>query len=314
MNISNKRAERLTMVAKKYYEEEKTQSEIAKELSVSRPLISRMLHEAKELGIVKIEISPLNEGDSLLLNQVRNLFGLKEGGILRDGANASDTNDRVAGQIVDYLQEKLDKIASVGLGWGTMMGNVLGALPRQPSRPGARQLEVVPLIGNSSVSNRNYHSNESVRIFAEKTGGQPVYLYAPALAENRQEYDIILQLENVRAVEKVWRTLDLAVVNIGNYPSTPDFASAIRYGSLLQEKKVVGRVLNYYVTQEGEILHSNQDCAIQIPLSALANTKTVLGICASNVTPKAVLGALRSGLLTAIIAPESIIKAAIAMK
>lgn len=314
MSISNKKAEKLLMVAKKYYEEEKTQNEIAKELGVSRPLISRMIHEAREYGIVKIELCPIGSGNNLLLNQVRNLFALKDGIIVRDKANDNETNKMVTEQIIEYLHKEMPHIKNVGLGWGSMMGKVLNCMPLIVPKNGQRQLEIVPLIGNSSVSNRNYHTNESVRIFAEKTGGDAKYLYAPALAENQIEYDTILQLENVKAVEEVWRELDLAVVNIGNYPSTPDFGSAVRFGSLLQEKKVVGRILNYYVTQDGEILNSDHDYAIQIPLQTLANAGTVLGICASNVTPRALLGALHSGILTAVIAPESITKAAIALK
>ena len=231
MNISNRKAEKLFWVAKKYYEEEKTQSEIAKELGVSRPLVSRMIHEAKECGIVKIEICPLGGGNNLLLNQVRNLFALRDGVIVRNKANDSETNLRIIEEIVDYLNKKLPEIETIGLGWGNMLGNVLEKMPEMLPKNGQRALEIVPLIGNSSVSNRNYHTNESVRVFAEKTGGTARYLYAPALAENRCEYETILQLENVETVENIWKSLDLAVVNIGNYPSTPDFGSVVRYGS-----------------------------------------------------------------------------------
>ncbi|MBU5584182.1 sugar-binding transcriptional regulator, partial [Enterococcus sp. S181_ASV_20] len=39
-----------------YYEEEATQSEIAKKLNISRPTVASLLHEAKVKGIVKITI------------------------------------------------------------------------------------------------------------------------------------------------------------------------------------------------------------------------------------------------------------------
>ena len=47
---------KLAYVARKYYMEDQKQSDIARELGVSRPLISRMLSEARELGIVEITI------------------------------------------------------------------------------------------------------------------------------------------------------------------------------------------------------------------------------------------------------------------
>lgn len=50
MNTRQEKMMRLADVARKYYIEDKKQSDIAKELGVSRPLISRMLTEAKSLG------------------------------------------------------------------------------------------------------------------------------------------------------------------------------------------------------------------------------------------------------------------------
>ena len=58
---------RLSRVARQYYLEDRKQSEIARELGVSRPMVSRMLAEARELGIVKISVlEPESESDRLL--------------------------------------------------------------------------------------------------------------------------------------------------------------------------------------------------------------------------------------------------------
>lgn len=42
--------------AKLYYEHQLSQQEISKKLGVSRPTVSRLLKQARETGIVKIEI------------------------------------------------------------------------------------------------------------------------------------------------------------------------------------------------------------------------------------------------------------------
>ena len=56
MHCSQEKLNRLAHVARRYYLEDWKQSEIARELGVSRPLISRMLSEARELGVVKITV------------------------------------------------------------------------------------------------------------------------------------------------------------------------------------------------------------------------------------------------------------------
>lgn len=50
------RTELLAQIATMYYENDFTQSQIAKKLHISRQTISNMLQEAKEKGIVKIII------------------------------------------------------------------------------------------------------------------------------------------------------------------------------------------------------------------------------------------------------------------
>ena len=47
MKLSPEKQQRLAHVAQRYYLEDRKQSEIAEELGVSRPLISRMLREAR---------------------------------------------------------------------------------------------------------------------------------------------------------------------------------------------------------------------------------------------------------------------------
>ena len=56
MDTSLEKQKKLAYVARRYYLEDRKQSDIAQELGVSRPLISRMLSEARELGIVEITI------------------------------------------------------------------------------------------------------------------------------------------------------------------------------------------------------------------------------------------------------------------
>ena len=48
--LSQEKQKKLAYVARRYYLENQRQSDIAKELGVSRPLVSRMLYDARELG------------------------------------------------------------------------------------------------------------------------------------------------------------------------------------------------------------------------------------------------------------------------
>ena len=56
-----KKIERMVNVARLYYEQNKTQNEIAKELGISRPLVSILLTEARTCGIVTISINRVED-------------------------------------------------------------------------------------------------------------------------------------------------------------------------------------------------------------------------------------------------------------
>lgn len=307
MNIRNNKLQKLTDIARMYYVQDMTQNEIAKKYNVSRPLISRMLKEAKELGIVKIEICPpLDEGE-YLIERVVERFGITGGVAVPERENDYLTNNEISAAALAFLQGLGQR--SLGIGWGYIIGNMISGMEQREPVDGVAA-KVCPLIGNSGVGNRNYHANELVRVFAQQVHGAPEYFYAPFIVTTEQERELFEGLECYQSIEKTWRNLDMALVNIGNYPSVPDFATEARYGDILRKGRAVGKILNYYVDVEGKIFHSPDDHALQIPIKLLRQIPHVVGICSANTSPKALAGALRSGLIRYVVAPGNVLKEA----
>ena len=50
----DKKTERLVNVARMYYEQDRTQSEIADRYGISRPMVSKLLKEARDLSLIHI--------------------------------------------------------------------------------------------------------------------------------------------------------------------------------------------------------------------------------------------------------------------
>ncbi len=107
--------------------------------------------------------------------------------------------------------------------------------------------------------------------------------------------------------------MDTALVNIGDYPSSPDFASLVRYGSLLQQQQACGRMLIYYFNEAGTVIQSDQDFAIQIPIELLKRCPRIIGVCSANTSAKALRGALHSGVFTHIAARAELVRALLAL-
>ncbi len=78
-----------------YYEENLTQSEIAKkQLDVSRALICRLLNEARNYGIVTIQIHSPEEDSSLLKNQLKNSFKIEDVFIVKAPLGQTVTDEK----------------------------------------------------------------------------------------------------------------------------------------------------------------------------------------------------------------------------
>ena len=144
---------------------------------------------------------------------------------------------------------------------------------------------------------------------AQHLGAAPHFLYLPALPESVEEKQLLCSSELYRQICRQWELLDTALVNIGDYPSSPDFASLVRYGNLLQQQHACGRMLVYYFNESGTVIQSEQDFAIQIPIDTLRKCPNIIGVCSANTSAKALRGALNSGFLTHVVARAGLVSA-----
>ena len=303
MVVEENESVKLVEIARMYYEENLTQSEIAKKLEVSRPLVSKMLSRAKELGIVNIQIKSPYSTNSLLLGQLKNLFNLKGGIIVPESTTEYLTEQLILNHTFNYLNESLDEVKYLGLGWGYTIGTLIDKI-QSSEFSGNFTGEVCPLIGEAPIANRGFHPNELVRIFAEKTGFKPHYLYAPAFPMTEAEQELFMNTESYKELDQLWTKLDTAIVSVGVYPSVPDQGTASRFGHKLTEKKAVGMMLSYYFDKDGNIISGDKDYGIRISLEKIPDIKRVIGICTNNTNVKAIIGALKTGFLTHLITDE----------
>ncbi len=303
VEINLEKQKRLAYVARRYYLEDQKQSDIARELGVSRPLVSRMLSEARELGLVEITVHEPGARAAKLLDR---LSGSVRGGVLvEEGADNDETNRFLSQGAMELLEQLGTR--RLGVGWGYLIGQLVTWLERHP-QPNSAVTDICPLVGNASIPARNYQSNENVRLMAQQLGAIPHFLYLPALPESLEEKQLLCTTEVYRQIEQQWARLDTALVNIGDYPSSPDFASLVRYGSLLQRHRACGRMLIYYFNEEGALIQSDQDFAVQIPLDTLRRCPNIIGVCSANTSAKALGGALKSGMFTHIVARQELVR------
>ncbi len=308
MNRNQEKLQKLAYVAQRYYLDDWKQSDIAKELGVSRPLVSRMLQEARELGVVKIMVCPPVSQGEALVEQLRRSTSIRDGVLVEDGRDDDATNQLLSQGAVQLLWQLRSR--RLGIGWGHLIGQLVTWLEEHPQLS-STVTDICPLVGNASIPARNYQSNENVRLIAQQLGAAPHFIYLPALPDSLEEKQLLCSSEIYRQIQTQWDKMDTALVNIGNYPSSPDFASLVRYGDLLQQEHTCGRLLVYYFNPQGKVIQSEQDFAIQIPLEQLKRCPNIIGVCSANTSVRALQGALKSGLFTHLVARADLVRSAL---
>lgn len=304
---NDKKIRRMVEIARMYYEEDIKQEDIARTLDISRPLVSKILAEAKNSGIVTINIkSPLDE-KHVLESELVDKFGLKNVVVVDSVEDKNLTNIKIyneaASMLNKLMQQKNTKAGNnmekfnVGLGWGDKVYYSLSEITEMNSYLG----NTCSLIGNFPSLNVSYHSNEIIRMFSEKTETKPEYVYAPAFFSSKEEKFEYENTGNLSKISKIWNSLDIAVVGVENYPSIADFTSISKFRDKLNQCNAVGEVVNHYFDVDGNIIEDINDNTMHIPISFLKQSKRIVAITGEDTKLETVIGLVRSKLTTDIV-------------
>lgn len=296
--LSGKERTDLVNVARLYYEQGLTQDQVAKRIGVSRPLVSKMLTRAREAGIVHIEIRSSTEGDAALLEALQTRYAL-HGGMVLPVQDSMEENLKAA---ADYLSGELLYERNLGLGWGYLLGESISLLTQQCNRrqPGA----VLPLIGKAHIPNKGYRVDELAETLASACGRHAYRLAVPSFPDSLEERQQFETTEAYLELDAMWQKLDAALVEIRDFPSVPDEATATRFGDSLKRQRAVGSFLSYYYNERGEFISGENDFAVRIPLGTLRHCPKIIGL-ALGAAPNAITGALKTGLFTHLLVTES---------
>ena len=191
MASADKRIERMVTVARMYYEQDMTQNEIAKELGISRPLVSILLTEAKNCGIVTFQIHDVANSRQLMINQLENKFPDIRFQILPDESSEDATDNLLAKTAFQFCFNQLTDVKNIGIGWGSMLSRMTTVVEDGVAGQGRSDRNLFPLVGGIRTSYRGYHTNEIVRMIGEKTGMDVHYLYFPAFFDETADLEYI---------------------------------------------------------------------------------------------------------------------------
>ncbi|GMA73351.1 hypothetical protein GCM10025885_24000 [Tetragenococcus osmophilus] len=109
----------LVRVSSMYYEEGMTQAEIARNMGVSRSLISKMLIDAKEAGVVEIFINSKSSYSIRLERELELQYDLKRVLVVDTlDLEANEVKKMAAREAALWLQKMIKGNKKLGISWG----------------------------------------------------------------------------------------------------------------------------------------------------------------------------------------------------
>lgn len=248
----------LYSIARSYYIDKLSQSQIAEMENISRSQISRLLARAEKLGIVKIDVSlPEDPGLSEMAESAAKLLGIREVIVapLEGDSDASDAiSEAIAVTASQYLPRALKNTKTVGLGWGKTMYNMS---LRLSYRNLGEERMYVPLIGVSGTSNPYLQINTIVDRVAERHRARSYFVSVPAFRELSSPFSEIEE-QRMATLEQYWSRLDAVVFGLGGPPHNDGlFVDEIseRYAAELVASGMSGDIISYFFRADGTTYH-----------------------------------------------------------
>jgi deoxyribonucleoside regulator len=303
----------MVKVAQMYFIDGLKQEDIAKQLQISRSLISMILTEAKEVGIVEINVrNPMLNNDELA-GEIESMFNLKKCIIVPTAVQDTGTLRKlVAQRAVDVFNEEIGNRNTVGLAWGRTCYEFVSYY-----KPGKifKDVNIVPLIGGSNQTAPYFQLNEMVRLFTEKINGSPFFLHAPALTASPEEQELFMKSPSMQVILEKWANLDIIICGIGTLPDPVNTDREIYTGeneiyTQLGKNEVIGDICAKYFNIQGDFVKAeNSHRIISIPLEQLRIAKKIICVASGTEKDQSVLGALRTDIVDVFVSDEQTAKA-----
>lgn len=296
----------LSQVAHMYYDLNMLQPEIAAKLFFSRSKVSRMLKQARELGIVEIEVKRIVDRVPVLEKKLCAEFGLKEAIVVTSFENQSeeDAFEVLTDFAALYVAGSIKGACKVGMS----NGRTINAVVRKLRRVHPCALEIVQLMGSASNTFAAEESRYLVDRMLEIYSGKGYFLNTPLYVEDAYAKEILMKDPSVREVFQHMKSCSLLLTGIGTISSfptrTPQWygCQTAEHISELRAQGAVGSICAQYYDLNGRLVRAewNQKCLV-MPLEDVKENPMTVGITSGEYKVKPVLGALRGGLLNVLI-------------
>jgi deoxyribonucleoside regulator len=298
----------LSEVAILYYENDMTQSEIAKRLLTSRSKVSRLLKEAREKKIVEITINEPWERLLAIEGEFLKRFPLTHIRIINTKGCTYEMSLKKLGELTAYYIDcKINKNTILGMSWGNTIYHTVQSLKSNKNIP----LTVVQIMGAALKDKPEIDGIDLAKQFAKTYGGKYHYLYAPLFVQDKEMKEKLIRDPYISDTLSLAKKASIILTSVGSIDSTISNTAWHSYINSytqysLQASGAVGHIGGHFYDINGLKVDSIlNDTIIGIDLEDFYNAPNVVCVAGSKEKAPAILGAVRGGYIKTLIIDDA---------
>lgn len=239
--------------ARLYYQSDYSQQQIAAQMGLSRPTVSRLLQHAKDKGYVRIDIIDPREDLDILASELKKQYQLETVQLCYSPLNDyEEIKKHISKKAAEFIHETVQDGDIIGVTWGTTMHAV--ALHLQSKA--LKGVEVVQLKGGVSHSQVNTYAAEIVNLFAEAFQTIARYLPLPVIFDSVEVKQMVEEDRHIGRIIELGRQANIAAFTVG---TVQEDALLFRLGYFNEEEKELlgrtgaGDICSRFFDKDGEI-------------------------------------------------------------
>ena len=297
----------MIQAAKRYYGLDMTIGDLAKEMGLTRWQARRLLDEAREAGIVRIEIVPRAARSPDLESRLQRRSALKEAVVVPPSGDDDDEAlmlDGVAQAAAKFIAA-LGAVPLIGVSWGRSMSAVARRLPPFWNEG----VEVVLLNGAMNIRSPSIRTNNTAELFARSANGTATLLPVPAVLGHAATRVALERDPTIASVLALGRRAPVICFGMGSM--APDsvllqsgFVTAEEQAEL-RAKGAVGDILSRYIDADGAIVDESFEArTIGLELRHCVDREFSIGVAAGEAKHAIARACLRAGYVNVLVTDE----------
>ena len=294
----------LGKVSTLYYLRAQTQQVIAERLQLSRPTVSRLLREARDLGYVQITVTSPRGLHLELETRLEDAFGLQSVRVVDwdAGQDIALLRQQLGAAAAQYLVRSINPGETIGMAWGKTLSAMVDAMSPMPTA----DTRVVQILGGLGPPGAPENGGELVRRLAQLLDAQAVLLPAPGVVATPAVRDVLSTDPHVRAALKELDSLDTVFVGLGSLASNEVLNDGHSFSKQARKElssgHAIGDIALRFFDANGHAVHTAiDDRILGITTDQLRKVKRVVAVAGGDDKADAIAAGLKTKLVHALI-------------